>query len=120
RLSAMFDTILSAALPLAFTLLVACCLTSLICGLALLLFKLRKTNEALQHPYLQQRPFGRFPMGVRATILMDYFFRLNFPRSRFWIIGQANQLLAHVRPDEVPQDIKWPLLGLWGGCFVGL
>lgn len=116
----MFDTFLFYALPLAFTILVICALTSLVSGLDLLLFKLRKTNQLLRHPYLKQQPFDRYPITIRAAILMDYFFRLSFPGYRFWIIGQANRLLAHVDPGEIPTTVKWPLVGLWGGCFIGL
>lgn len=107
-------------LSFAFTVLVTCFLTSTVCGLALILFKLRKTNEVLQHPYLKHKAFNRYPIAIRSTILMDYFFRLSFPKSKFWVVGQANQLLPHVEPAEIPNDIKWPLLGFWGGCFTGL
>ncbi len=116
----MFETFVLYALPLAFTLLVACAMTSLVSGLVLLLFRLRKTNEVLLHPYLKQRPWERYSFVIRATILLDYFLRLCFPKSKFWIAGQANRLLAHVQPNEVSSGIKWPLIGLWGGCFVGL
>ncbi|MFA5489485.1 MAG: hypothetical protein WC284_09730, partial [Candidimonas sp.] len=52
--------------------------------------------------------------------MLDYFLRLSFPARRFWIIGHANRLLGHVDPAEVPVRLKWPLMGLWGGCFIGL
>lgn len=116
----MFDTFVLYALPFSFTLLVACALTSLVSGLVLLLFRLRKTNEVLRHPYLKQHPWERYPLSIRATILLDYFLRLCFPKSKFWIAGQANLLLAHIQPAEVSTRIKWPLIGFWGGCFVGL
>lgn len=116
----MFDTVVSYLLPFSFTLLVACAMTSTLCGLILVLFKLRATNLALRHPYLDQHPWERYPVGIKAAILMDYFFRLALPRSHFWIVGNANRLLAHVNPREVPSNIKWPLLGFWGGCFIGL
>jgi hypothetical protein len=54
------------------------------------------------------------------AILLDYFLRLAFPNSNFWIIGNANRLLRHIDPADVPTRIKWPLFGLWGGCFVGI
>jgi hypothetical protein len=116
----MLENFILFALPLAFTVFVACALTSLVSGLDLLLFKLRKTNELLRHPYLEQQAFNRYPISIRAAILLDYFFRLSFPNSEFWLIGQANRLLAHVEPKEIPTTIKWPLVGLWGGCFIGL
>jgi hypothetical protein len=120
RTSLMFDTFLFYALPLAFTILVICALTSIVSGLDLLLFKLRKTNELLRHPYLEQQSFDHYPIAIRAAILMDYFFRLSFPGCQFWIIGQANRLLGHIDPKEIPTTIKWPLVGLWGGCLIGL
>lgn len=116
----MFEIFVFYALPFSFTLLVACALTALASGLMLFLFRLRKTNEVLRHPYLKQHPWERYPLAIRAAILLDYFLRLCFPNSKFWIIGHANQLLAHVQPTEVPSRIKWPLIGLWGGCFVGI
>jgi len=51
---------------------------------------------------------------------MDYFLRLAFPGSRFWVLGEANRLMAHIDPKKIPNRIKWPLIGLWGGCFVGI
>jgi len=116
----MFHTFLLYALPLAFTLLVACALTSIVSGLVLLLFRLRVTNQTLRHPYLARRPWERYPLTIKATILLDYFLRLSFPGRKFWVIGEANRLLAHVHPGEVSSRIKWPLIGFWGGCFVGL
>jgi len=107
-------------LPLAFTLFVACALTTLVSGLALLLFKRRRLNQVMQHPYLQQRAWEALPWSARATILLDYFLRLAFPRKTAWMCGDANRLLAHVTPSDVPSTVKWPLYGLWGGCAVGL
>jgi len=52
--------------------------------------------------------------------LLDYFLRLAFPRKTAWMCGDANRLLAHVSPAEVPTTLKWPLYGLWVGCGVGL
>lgn len=116
----MFNTFLLYALPLSFTLLVACALASIVSLAVLMLFRLRETNQTLRHPYLDQRPWGRYPLSIKAAILLDYFLRLAFPNSSFWIAGQANHLLRHVRPADVPTRVKWPLIGLWAGCFVGL
>lgn len=116
----MFDNILQFALPVSFTLFVACALTTLASALVLILFKLRRLNGIMQHPYLKQMPWEKLPMGIRATILLDYFLRIAFPRKSFWIAGDANRLLAHVTPSEVPGTLKWPLYGLWVGCGVGL
>lgn len=116
----MLETFAFYALPFSFTLLVACAMTAIVSGFVLLLLRLRKTNEIFRHPYLKQHAWERYPLSIRATILLDYFLRISFPTRTFWIIGQANRLLAHVQPADVPSRIKWPLIGLWGGCFVGI
>lgn len=116
----MFNSIYAYVVPFVFSVFVACFLASLISGLAIILFKLRKTNELFQHPYLKQQAFERYPLSIRLSMLMDYFFRISFPHSQFWLIGDANRLLEHVDPKSIPSGIKWPLIGLWGGCYVGL
>lgn len=116
----MFDLFVLYALPISFTLLVACAMTSLVSGVVLFIFRVRATNLALRHPYLDRQSWERYPFSIKAAILMDYFLRLSFPKSKFWVAGQANRLLAHVQPADVPSKIKWPLLGFWGGCFVGI
>ncbi|AEC18950.1 hypothetical protein PT7_0410 [Pusillimonas sp. T7-7] len=116
----MFDNFVFYALPFSFTLLVACFLTAMVSAGVLLLFRLRVTHQTLRHPYLDKFPWTRFPLSIKAAILLDYFLRLSFPKSSFWIIRDANQRLAHVQPADVSIHIKWPLVGLWGGCFVGL
>jgi len=112
--------ILTAILRLSFSLFVTCAVVCLISALYLYLFKLRRTNEIMQHPYLARAPYDRLPIALRLNVLLDYFLRLSFPSSRRWLAADANQLLAHVNPQSVPGDIKWPLIGLWGGCFLGL
>ena len=116
----MFNSIYAYVVPFVFSVFVACFLASLISGLAIILFKLRKTNELFQHPYLKQQAFERYPLSIRLSMLMDYFFRISLPNSRFWLIGDANRMLQHVDPKSIPSGIKWPLIGLWGGCYVGL
>jgi len=107
-------------LPVSFTLFVACALTTIVSGAVLLLFKRRRLNQVMRHPYLQQRAWEALPWSARATILLDYFLRLSFPRKTTWMFGDANRLLAHVAPAEVPSALTWPLYGLWIGCGVGL
>jgi len=116
----MLTEIARILLPFAFTLFVACALTTLASSLVLLLFQRRRLNHVMQHPYLQQRPWEALPLSVRATMLLDYFLRLAFPRKTTWMFGDANRLLAHVVPADVPGALKWPLYGLWGGCGVGI
>ncbi|GAB2891555.1 hypothetical protein LSG25_09145 [Paralcaligenes sp. KSB-10] len=116
----MFNSIYAYVVPFVFSVFVACFLASLISGLTIILFKLRKTNELFQHPYLKQQAFERYSLSIRLSILMDYFFRISLPNSRFWLIGDANRMLQHVDPKSIPSGIKWPLIGLWGGCYVGL
>ena len=107
-------------LPIVFWLFVACFVSACVSALTLLLFTLRKTNEAFQHPYLKEQPFERYSFSIRLSMIMDYFFRICFPHSQFWLVGQANRLLAHVDPQKIPTRLKWPVVGLWGGCYVGL
>jgi len=116
----MMTELLHFLLPVAFTFFIACTLTTLVSSVALLLFKRRRLNQAMRHPYLQQRPWEALPWSVRATILLDYFLRLAFPRKTAWMFGDANRLLAHVAPAEVSSSLKWPVYGLWVGCGVGL
>lgn len=116
----MFQTFLLYAMPFTFTLMMACALGALASGFYLLFFRVRPTNEMLRHPYLNQHPWERFPLSIRLAIMLDYFFRIAFPNSTFWIVGNANRLLSHVNPRQLPTNIKWPLIGLWGGCFAGI
>lgn len=108
------------ALPFLFTVLVACALTTLVSGLYLWLFRIQITNNTLRHPYLDHQAWDRYPLPLKIAMLLDYFLRLAFPSSQFWIIGHANRLLSHVDRSKVPTTVKWPLMGLWGGCFIGI
>jgi hypothetical protein len=116
----MFLTFLSYAIPVSFTLLVACALSALASGAYLFFFRLRLTVQTFQHPYLKHRPWQAYPAAIRMAMLLDCFLRIAFPKSTFWIVGNANRLLAHVDPDELSTHIKWPLIGLWGGCLLGV
>lgn len=115
----MLDTIVTYLLPLSFTVLVACVLTCLVSGLFLYM-NIRRINLALRHPYLKQYPWEKLPATVKLTITLDYFLRLSFPRSKWWVIGQANRILSEVEPTEVSMRLRWPIVGFWGGCFVGI
>jgi len=112
--------LLAVTLRVCFSLFVACAVVCLISATYLYLFKLRRTNEIMQHPYLARAPYDRLPMNLRVGVLLDYFLRVSFPTSSFWLAGHANKVLAHVNPRTVPTDVKWPLIGLWGGCLLGL
>lgn len=116
----MLTTFIQFTLPLAFSLLVVCVITCLVSGLILVFLRRRAINEALRHPYLDLQAWERYPFPMRLAITLDYFLRLNFPNSTFWIAGNANRLLSHVEPNKIPTRIKWPLLGFWGGCFMGI
>lgn len=111
---------LSLALVFSFSLFIACSFVFFISGAYLLLFKIDKANQLFKHPYLAQRSFKQHPLNLRLTIVLDYFLRLAFPNSNSWMAGNANQLLKHVDPDNIPTDVKWPIIGLWGGCAVGM
>ena len=101
------------ALALAFSLFVLCFVTCSISGIVLFFFKAKQINARLKHPYLEHRAFNQYPLAIQAAIMLDYFFRLMFPGTRFWLVGNANRLLAHVDPKQVPLSLKWPggLLG---------
>ena len=107
------------ALQLAFTVFITCTFVFFISGAYLLLFKIRYANELFKHPYLKDRAFNRYSLSIKMTIILDYFLRISFPKSTTWIAGNANQLLKHVDPDDIPTNIKWPIVGLWGGCLIG-
>ncbi len=116
----MLNDIINYTLPFSFTILVACALTCLVSMLMIFLFRIRRINEAMQHPYLKKLPWERHTFGMRATILLDYFLRIMFPRRKKGMAGQANLLLAHIDPTDVPNSLKWPIIGMWGGCLLGL
>ncbi len=103
-----------------FTLLFFCLACTLISALYLFVFGHSSVNAELKHPYLNVLPWQRLSLGNRTGILLDYFFRVFFPNTRWSLIGHANQQLAHVNPSLVSLKTKAPLLGLWGGCFVGI
>ena len=110
----------SAAISMAFSLFVLCFITCSISGIVLFFVKSKQINATLKHPYLQHRTFAQYPLAVRAAITLDYFFRLMFPRTRFSLIGNANDLLGHVDPKKTPLSVKWPIVGFWGSCWLGL
>ncbi|WP_241049996.1 hypothetical protein [Achromobacter xylosoxidans] len=110
----------SPAMAMAFSLFVLCFITCSLCGLVLFFVKSKQINAAFKHPYLQHRPFERYPLAIKAAIMLDYFFRLMFPGTRFWLIGNANDLLAHLDPKKAPLALKWPIVGFWGSCWLGL
>ncbi|SAI58283.1 membrane protein [Bordetella ansorpii] len=114
------DPALAPFLRVAFSLFVACFITCSICGFVLFFMKSKRINAVLKHPYLEQRPFAQYPFAIRATIFLDYFFRLAFPGASFWVIGESNRLLKHIQPKQIPLDVKWPLIGFWGACWLGL
>lgn len=103
-----------------FSLLATCFITCTISGLYLFFVAQRQVNAELKHPYLKHKPFGQYPFSIRAAIFLDYFLRLMFPRTKFWIVGHANEQLAHVDPKRVPLAVKWPIVGFWGACWLGL
>jgi protein-S-isoprenylcysteine O-methyltransferase Ste14 len=103
-----------------FSMFFACSVMAALSLFAIFFFKLNDINRTLRHPLLKQRPFKQYPHAIQAGILQDYFFRLLFPRVRRGLFGHANRQLAHVDPNEVPLDVKLPIVGLWAGCWIGL
>ena len=115
----MPETIIPYILSFSFTILVACVLSCLVSALFLYL-NIRRINQAMRHPYLKKYHWEQLPATVKLTITLDYFLRLMFPRSKFWVFGQANRLLAEVDPTEVSMRLRWPVVGFWGGVFIGI
>ncbi len=111
---------LPVALSFTFTLFITCAMVFFVSGAYLLLFKIRYANELFKHPYLAQRTFNQYSFSIKMTIVLDYFLRIAFPTSKTWIAGNANQLLKHVDPQDIPTNVKWPIVGLWGGCLIGM
>lgn len=107
-------------LSITFSILLACLVLTILSGLYLFMHNIKRTNEVMKHPYLAVLPWQRLSFSNKTAIVMDYFFRLFMPNTKLGLIGHANQQLAHVNPEQVPMSIKWPILGLWGGCFLGI
>lgn len=108
------------ALMMTFSLFTLCFITCLISGAVLFFLKAKRANDVMRYPLLKQHPFKAYPFSVQASIFLDYFFRLMFPGVSFWLIGHANRELSHVDPKTVPLDVKWPIVGFWGSCWLGL
>jgi len=115
----MLETVVFYLLPFSFTILVACVLACLVSALFLYL-NIRRINLAMRHPYLKQYRWEQLPTTLKLSVTLDYFFRLTFPRSKWWAIGHSNQLLADLDPTDVPVRLRWPVVGFWGGCFIGI
>ena len=111
---------MAVALHFSFTTFITCAMVFFISGAYLMLFKIRYANELFQHPYLTQRTFGQYSLSIKMTIVLDYFLRIAFPKSDTWIAGNANELLKHVDPQDIPTNVKWPIVGLWASCFIGM
>ncbi|AUL47947.1 membrane protein [Bordetella trematum] len=113
-------TVFSQAFVFVFSLFVLCFVTCAICGAVLFFWKAPRINAEFKHPLLARRAFRQYPFAIQAGIFLDYFLRLSFPRSKRWVAGYANQQLSHVDPKQVPLDAKWPIIGFWGSCFLGI
>lgn len=115
----MLETVVTYLLPFSFTILVASVLSCVVSAFFLYL-NIRPINAAMRHPYLKKFRWEQLPVPMKLTITLDYFFRLSFPRSKWWVLGQANRLLPHIEPTDVSMRLRWPIVGFWGGCFVGI
>ena len=111
---------LAVVLTFSFSLFITCSFVFVISGAYLLLFKIKEANTLFKHPYLREKKFNQFTISIRLTIILDYFLRLLFSRTNLWFAKNANQLLSHVDPKEIPMSVRWPIVGLWGGCIIGL
>ena len=115
----MLETVTFYLLPFSFTILVACIMSCLVSALFLYM-NIRMINQAMRHPYLKKYRWEQMPATVKLTITLDYFLRMMFPRSKFWVCGQANRLLADIDPRDISLRLRWPVVGFWGGCFLGI
>ena len=110
----------SHALVLTFTFFITCSFVFFISGAYLLFYKIDEVNARFKHPYLRERRFADLPISIRLTITLDYFLRILFHKSTSSFAYNANRLLAHVDPVNLPMSVRWPIVGLWGSCAVGL
>ncbi len=107
-------------LTFSFSLFITCSLVFVISGAYLLLFKIKQANQLFKHPYLREKNFNQFTISIRLTITLDYFLRTLFSRTNLWFARNANQLLSHVDPKEIPMSVRWPIVGFWGSSMIGL
>jgi hypothetical protein len=110
----------SHALVLTFTFFVTCSFVFFISGAYLWFFKIDEVNARFKHPYLKERRFEDLPISIRLTITLDYFLRILFYKSTASFTSNANRLLSHVDPVNLPMSVRWPIVGLWGSCAVGV
>jgi hypothetical protein len=111
---------IAVVLTFSFTLFITCSFVFVISSVYLLMFKIKQANELFKHPYLREKKFNQFSISIRLTIILDYFLRILFSRTNLWFAKNANQLLSHVDPKEIPMSVRWPIVGLWGSCMIGL
>jgi hypothetical protein len=111
---------IAVVLTFSFTLFITCSFVFVISSIYLLMFKIKQANELFKHPYLREKKFNQFSISIRLTIILDYFLRTLFSRTNLWFAKNANQLLSHVDPKEIPMNVRWPIVGLWGSCMIGL
>jgi hypothetical protein len=110
----------SHALVLTFTFFVTCSFVFFISGAYLWFFKIDEVNARFKHPYLKERRFEDLPISIRLTITLDYFLRILFYKSTASFTSNANRLLSHVDTGNLPMSVRWPIVGLWGSCAVGV
>ena len=111
---------IAVVLTFSFTLFITCSFVFVISSIYLLMFKIKQANELFKHPYLREKKFNQFSISIRLTIILEYFLRTLFSRTNLWFAKNANQLLSHVDPKEIPMNVRWPIVGLWGSCMIGL
>lgn len=111
---------LSHALVLSFTFFITCTFVFFVSGAYLFFYKIDEVNARFKHPYLRERKFEDLPMSIRLTMTLDYFLRILFHKSKASFAYNSNRLLAHVDPSNLPLSVRWPIVGLWGSCAVGI
>lgn len=80
----------------------------------------RELTQYYKHPLTEHRPFKSLPFSMQAGVYLDIFLHMQLPKVKSGIIGNANSMLKHIDPRDVPFNMRWPIAGFWGGLLLGL
>lgn len=80
----------------------------------------RELTQYYKHPLTEHRPFKSLPFSMQAGVYLDIFLHMQLPKVKSGMIGNANAMLKHINPRDVPFRMRWPIAGFWGGLMAGL
>lgn len=80
----------------------------------------REITAYYKHPLTEHRPFKSLPFSMQAGVYLDIFVHMQLPKVKSGFIGNANAMLKHIDPRDVPFSMRWPIAGFWGGLLLGL